>query len=79
VGAIANPTSDHRGLEEVYTQGDLARMESKCSRLILDCVDWSHDDIEAISVGNLYDLLYQVYCAKLTPDGQPESQERQLR
>lgn len=38
-------------------------LEQKCSKLILDCVDWEKidgEDTEAAiqNVGNLYDLLY---------------------
>lgn len=52
--------------------------------MILDCVDWRQLDANAgtsavQNVGNLYDLLYQVYCAKLTPEGSEISQEKQLR
>lgn len=47
--------------------------------MILDCVDWDDENTEAAAVGNLYDLLYQMYCAKLTPEGLPYAHETQLR
>lgn len=36
-----NKDDDHRGLLDVYTRYDLMRLESRCSKLILDCIDWS--------------------------------------
>jgi hypothetical protein len=42
------------------------RLESRCSKLILDCIDWNHDWQNSGDVSNSYDLLYQLYCAKLT-------------
>ena len=51
----------------------MALLEQKCSKLILDCVDWQQieekDTKSLQDVGNLYDLLYQIYCTKLTPSG----------
>lgn len=59
-------------------------LEQKCSKMILDCVDWrkidSKNDKETVqNVGNTYDLLYQVYCAKLTEQGSDYSSEQALR
>lgn len=54
--------------------------------MILDCVDWGQisESKEGKSaamqnVGNMYDLLYQVYCAKLTQEGSELAQENALR
>ena len=51
--------------------------------MILDCVDWHEIDESSNAtigaVGKLYDLLYQVYCAKLTLAGSELAQEKQLR
>jgi len=56
-------------------------LEQKCSKMILDCVDWQEiNTTKAVQdVGNSYDLLYQVYCAKLTSEGADLGQEKQLR
>ena len=65
-------------------------LEQKCSKMILDCVDWGKLEIvegdrfgeygkfyenslsqkHVSDVAHLYDILYQIYCAKLTVDGQ---------
>lgn len=57
----------------------MLRLESRCSKLILDCIDWNHDGQNSAEVANAYDLLYQLYCAKLTAEGLPLSHEQQLR
>lgn len=59
-------------MEDVYLPADMSRLEAKCSKLILDCIDWEKEDESKDTlhdIGNLYDLLYQMYCAKFTPDG----------
>ena len=66
------------------SKDSMALLEQKCSKMILDCVDWRQidpkNDKETIqNVGNTYDLLYQVYCAKLTEEGSDYSAERDLR
>ena len=66
------------------SKDSMGLLEQKCSKMILDCVDWRQIDTlkdkEAIqNVGNTYDLLYQVYCAKLTEEGSDLSSETQLR
>ena len=66
------------------SKDSMALLEQKCSKMILDCVDWRQidpkNDKETIqNVGNTYDLLYQVYCAKLTEEGSDYSSERDLR
>lgn len=73
----ANLNDEHRGLLDVYTPYDLKRLESRCSKLILDCIDWSH--AFKMDPTELYDVLYSLYCAKLTEDGHPKNYEDQLR
>jgi hypothetical protein len=73
----ANLNDEHRGLLDVYTPYDLKRLESRCSKLILDCIDWSHTS--KMDLIELYDVLYSLYCAKLTEDGHPKNYEDQLR
>ena len=48
-------------MEDVYQSQDMQRLESRCSKLILDCVDWekeSEDKETLHDIGNLYDILY---------------------
>ena len=51
------------------------RLEASCSKLILDCIDWSKDSEFKTDPVNLYDVLDQVYCAKLSIEGQPQDHE----
>ena len=49
-------------------------LEQKCSKMILDCVDWQRLDSDVDSqsmqdVGHMYDMLYSIYCAKLGEEG----------
>ena len=59
-------------------------LEQKCSKMILDCVDWQRLDLDAESeemrdIGHMYDMLYSIYCAKLGAEGQEYSVEQALR
>ena len=55
-------------------------LEQKCSKMILDCVDWQNMSSDALhDIGHMYDMLYSVYCAKLGVDGQEYSVEQALR
>ena len=59
-------------------------LEQKCSKMILDCVDWQRleDSGSADSmrdVAHMYDMLYSIYCAKLSVDGQEYAVEAALR
>ena len=47
------------------SRDNMALLEQKCSKMILDCVDWRHidnnsekDETVISNVGNMYDLLY---------------------
>ena len=51
------------------------RLESRCSKLILDCVDWTKFRDFKMDPVDLYDMLYSVYCARLTREGQPVGYE----
>ena len=65
-------------MKDVYAnESDLMRLETKCGKLILDCIDWTTAD--GAKVSELYDLLFSVYCAKLTQEGQPLESEQALR
>ena len=49
-------------------------LEQKCSKMILDCVDWGRLDEEGSKdamrdVAHMYDMLYSIYCAKLSTSG----------
>lgn len=44
-------------------------LEVTCSKMILDCVDWESDSLDFTDIGKMYDMLYQLYCEKLTEDG----------
>lgn len=39
--SLITKDDDHRGLLAVYDRNDLMRLEARCSKLILDCIDWS--------------------------------------
>ena len=64
-----------RGLDHGMAREKMDLLEQKCSKMILDCVDWHEIDESketdklVKNVGTMYDLLYQVYCAKLTAEG----------
>jgi hypothetical protein len=51
------------------------RLESRCSKLILDCVDWTKFSKFKIDITDLFDMLYSIYCEKLTPEGHPKAYE----
>lgn len=70
-----NRDDSHRGLLDVYGRTDLMRLESRCSKLILDCIDWTKFSEFKMDPTDLYDMLYSIYCAKLTQDGHPKSYE----
>lgn len=55
------------------------RLESRCSKLILDCIDWREFYRFKMDPTDMYDILYSVYCAKLTKEGYPKTYEDQLR
>ena len=59
-------------------------LEQKCSKMILDCVDWnkleeSGNADSMRDVAHMYDMLYSIYCAKLGVDGQEYAVEAALR
>ena len=59
-------------------------LEQKCSKMILDCVDWQRLEDSGSSdsmrdVAHMYDMLYSIYCAKLSVDGQEYAVEAALR
>lgn len=52
--------------------------------MILDCVDWNRleeggNEDTMRDVAHMYDMLYSVYCAKLSADGQEYAVEAALR
>jgi hypothetical protein len=57
----------------------MMRLESRCSKLILDCIDWREFYRFKMDPTDMYDMLYSVYCAKLTKEGYPKTYEDQLR
>lgn len=69
----------HRGLETRYTPEGLGSMEMKCSKMILDCVDWDADNLDSSEIAKMYDMLYQIYCGKLSEEGLEYSREKHLR
>jgi hypothetical protein len=68
--------NEHRGLDSRYSREQLGGLEATCSKMILDCVDWDRDDLDFVELGHMYDMLYQIYCAKLTDEGQDYDQEK---
>ena len=73
-----------RGLEQSMNRPQMDLLEQKCSKMILDCVDWTRfdadEDSEAMQdVGHMYDMLYSIYCAKLGVEGQEYAVEHALR
>ena len=55
-------------------RAQLDLLEQKCSKMILDCVDWqlldADDGSDALQdIGHMYDMLHSIYCAKLGPEG----------
>lgn len=59
----------HRGLDSKYSAERMGGLEVTCSKMILDCVDWESDSLDFTDIGKMYDMLYQLYCEKLTEDG----------
>ena len=57
------------------------RLYARCSKLILDCVDWQSPSVSFSGVTHAYDTLHELYCASLsvTKGGLPFSQVKQLR
>merc|ERR1712228_228219 len=73
-----------RGMEALMDRSQMDLLEQKCSKMILDCVDWqrldSDPDSQAMQdVGHMYDMLYSIYCAKLGIEGQEYAVEHALR
>jgi hypothetical protein len=68
----------HRGLDTMYSSEALGSLEAKCSKMILDCVDWD-SQLDFTEVGKMYDMMYQIYCAKLTEEGQDYKREQNIR
>lgn len=52
-----------RGLGEVYDNETLDRLYGRCSKLILDCVDWNDMRVHHHDVAHVYDILHELYCA----------------
>lgn len=67
---IYETQNPHRGLDTKYPLDKLGGLEATCSKMILDCVDWDSKQLNYVEVGKMYDVLYQIYCAKLTEEGQ---------
>lgn len=57
----------------------LSAMEAQCSKMFLDCIDWDSDNINYAELMKMYDMLYQLYCAKLTEEGQDLRREQNIR
>jgi len=47
--------------------------------MFLDCIDWDSDNINYAELMKMYDMLYQLYCAKLTEEGQDLRREQNIR
>lgn len=69
----------HRGLDKRYSTEQLDSLEAKCSKMILDCVAWDRKGLDFAEIGKMYDMLYSLYCAKLSDEGQEFNRERDIR
>jgi len=54
---------------------ETGRAYARCSKLILDCVDWHKTDLDFTNVAHAYDLLHALYC----DDGLPQTEVKKLR
>ena len=52
-----------RGLTDHYDKEGLDRLYTRCSKLILDCVDWGDKSLDFSNVTHAYDILHELYCA----------------
>jgi hypothetical protein len=60
-----------RGIRQFYDSEGADRLYTRCSKLILDCVDWSDMKLEFSDVTHAYDILHELYCAQLSTNGLP--------
>jgi hypothetical protein len=81
VSFIKAKNDNDRGLSAAYEEETLDRLYSRCSKLILDCVDWTDSRLSFANVTHAYDIIHELYCAQLSQSkgGLPISQVKALR